>query len=312
MKQRPRKKIWGAAFMLALVVSILPAVLLNADAGSGAHDHTSSDWVYLTASDTVIVDDSVYYCLNDAVTLDYGLSIGDGGNECTVTLCLNGQTLSCADYGPTVTVRDGATLILCDCQGGGAVEAPDGDVISVEEGGKLILQSGTITAGELSPELYDPEFPPEVTGVSLSGGEFEMVGGEIADCYIGVHMYDGEFDMTGGTIKDCETGVSAEGEYESDYWEVFDGVLITGGVPSISESHLVTARQLTFPVFTMTDGTIETCQTGVFAKHAVFNMSGDAFIHACNGYGVSLDCAYEAYYAGSFDFFGDPISSYIP
>ena len=65
------------------------------------------------------------YRIGDTASFDPTLFIGDGTNEVTVNLCLNGYELTRADSpyvdGSIIVVRENATLNLYDCKSTGTI-----------------------------------------------------------------------------------------------------------------------------------------------------------------------------------------------
>lgn len=145
----------------------------------------------------IIDADSNYYLSNnytigDAASFDPTLFIGDGTNEVTVNLCLNGYELTRADSpyvdGSIIVVRENATLNLYDCKftgtitgGTGRTGEKNGNTYSYGGGilvyGTLNMYGGTITGNSANADGVTEGFGGGV--YVADGGAFTMYGGSI-------------------------------------------------------------------------------------------------------------------------------------
>ena len=151
-------------------------------------------WKALSENNTTLENENYY--LADDVTMDT-ITI-----EGTVTLCLNGHTLTHSDTaGSVIFVAENATFTLCDCQDRW------GHTSSFDEGAKTYTcevtgNGGCITGGNGNNSLGG--------GVYVSSGAtFNMTSGRITRCDVGtgsnhygggVYVTGGEFNMSGGVI----------------------------------------------------------------------------------------------------------------
>ena len=149
-----------------------------------------------------------YYYLTDDVVLT---SIWNPQNS--ITLCLNGHSITPNSYASVIEVTKDKTVTLCDCdtQGRGVVNANylDGRGVFMNEG-TLVLYSGKITGTKYG--VY----------MSQDNSTFNMYGGTITGSGIGVYMYvskdNNAFNMYGGTITGNGTSNDETG-----------GVYVAGG-----------------------------------------------------------------------------------
>ncbi len=165
----------------------------------------------------VIDADSNYYLSNnytigDTASFDPTLFIGDGTNEVTVNLCLNGYELTRADSpyvdGSIIVVRENATLNLYDCKSTGTITGGTGRT-GEKNGNTYSYGGGILVYGTLN--MYGGT----ITGNSANAdGVAEGFGG-------GVYVADGSaFTMYGGSIinnsaKTTGGGVAVAGDGES-------------------------------------------------------------------------------------------------
>lgn len=160
---RRSKRIASLLLAVCMVWGLLPQLRLPARAAEEHGSHTS--WTQLKNS-TSTINGGNYY-LNSTVTANKSITVN--GN---VTLCLKGYTL---DMGTnTLTVSNGATLTICDCQSGGTITGTESysglNVISVT-GGTLNLESGTISG--------ETEGDGSLISVT-DGGALNVTGGTIS------------------------------------------------------------------------------------------------------------------------------------
>ncbi len=123
-----------------------------------------------------------------------------------VTICLNGHTLTGSGTGSVITVKEGAKLTLCDCQGTGIVTGGTGNGVGimVYGGGVYVSKNSSfiMTGGKISDNtaaygagVYVAENSTfTMTGGTISNNTAEGYGG-------GVHVTSSIFIMTRGTIE---------------------------------------------------------------------------------------------------------------
>lgn len=186
-----------------------PAALTTVDTlHTSAGDHT--DWSVLSAAGTLTTSGSYYLTGNVTgnLVIDAGVS---------VDLCLSGHTLNAGGAGSVIVVNSGATLRLCDCQGGGKVTGGKGvgGGVNVNEG-TLEFYGGSITGNQAVRRGE----AASGGGVYISRGTFCMYGGSIdhnqANRGGGVYVTgDSIFTMTGGEIANNTATGQGGGVYAS-------------------------------------------------------------------------------------------------
>lgn len=213
------KRIIGYLAALALMLSMLPVAALAAGAAhahpvcgsSCSDDHGDLEWTGMvrTGLGSIIgsvskVDGTSYYImksgnyyLSEDIKLPYNLRVPAG---VTVNLCLNGKLLTGTGKGSVITVAEGGTLNLTDCQPDTVIEGKMTSKVWVPaEGGTIVLNGGVITGGEA-----------QSGGGIYSEGTVTMYAGNLAGNKAsasssqshpggGVHNL-GTFTMYGGTI----------------------------------------------------------------------------------------------------------------
>lgn len=277
-----KKRFFAALLCLCLLAATLPTATLAAD----PHDHAG--WTELTAESiqTYVSADGKYalgdgnYYLGENVQGDFTV---DG----TVTLCLNGYTITGTGNGSVITVNSG-TFTLTDCSEGETGKVTGGNVDGVYYGGGVcvawsqevsdsggatfILEGGRITGNTASTG----------GGVAVEdGNHFIMTGGSITDNYIGrtcvgggVYVgYEATFDMSGGTIADNGSEESSSG----------GGVLVnngsfdmTGGAITGNEAGLQGGG-----VFISGSGTF-TMSGGTISGNTSYNHGGGVYVWSSN------------------------------
>ena len=162
-----------------------------------------------------------------------------------ITICLNGHTVSQA-----ISVGQGVTLTLCDCQ---------------EEHGKVTGSGVTVNGGTLNIEK-GCEISGCGTGVLCKWGAVNMKDATISECTSdGVSIAGGaQFTMTNGTISGCGSGVSVDnGTFTMNSGTITGKGGLRGSGVSVSRS----------AKFELKDGQITACAAGVSVS-GTFTMTG--------------------------------------
>jgi len=131
--------------------------------------------------------------------------------ERTVTLDLNGYTLSCSSADDEIIrVRSNGDLTVKDSGTSGKIDGQNKNCGFEVKGGTLTLESGSIV------NCTDSDGDGGAVFVK-KGSFFVMNGGTIENCSAynnggAVNIYEnGSFTMTGGTIKDCKVDLGGLG-----------------------------------------------------------------------------------------------------
>lgn len=180
---------------VALGVSFLMPNEQTVNAQTIDHDTSHRDWTQLTASGGELSSGN-YYLAAD-VKLTNNITING-----TVTLCLNGYTLTGTGSGSVITANIDQTFTLCDCSRHGAGKITGGNTtngggVFVGGGSLFTMKGGTITGNTASEDGG---------GVRVYVGTFIMEGGVISGNTAGEYgggVYVGggaKFTMKGGTI----------------------------------------------------------------------------------------------------------------
>lgn len=140
--------------------------------------------------------------------------------ERTVTLDLNGYTLSCSSTDEDIIrVRSSGNLTVKDSGTNGKIDGQNKNCGFEVKGGTLTLESGSIvncTDADGDGGAVDVS-NTGVTETPVKYGKFVMNGGTIENCSAcnnggAVNIYEnGSFTMTGGTIKDCKVDLGGLG-----------------------------------------------------------------------------------------------------
>ena len=195
------------------------------------HDEVSfdTDLTTLQPSDGVlsITSSGNYYLSNNmelntlANILDTTLYIGDGENEVTVNLCLNGYQLSVEDENsPVIIVRENAVLNIYDCGIYNSAERERTYISPIDNQAKTI--SGGLITGGTGRIAQSGEATYSYGGGVLVYGTLNLHGGTIAGNSAvkgnsggfggGVYVVaGGMFNMSGGEVKDNKASTSGGG-----------------------------------------------------------------------------------------------------
>ena len=289
-----KSKLTAILLALCLALSLVPMTAATAFA---ANTTTVTNETELTAA------------LNnaDCTEIKLGSNIETTGKlyvERTVTLDLNGHTLSCSSENTGIIwVRKNGNLAIKDSGTGGKIDGQEKNCGIEVKGGTLTLESGSIvncTDADGDGGAVDVS-NTGVTETQVKYGKFIMNGGAIMDCKAGddggaVDIGSGcTFIMNGGTISSCRADDDGGAVFikQSGSFELNGGVIqncsagANGGAVNIYQDGR----------FTMTGGTIKSCKVdlgglgmAVYGSNdkAVVTMTGGTF-EDCGAYPYSFD-----------------------
>ena len=289
-----KTKLLTVLLTLCMLLSLVPMTAATAFA---ANTTTVTNETELTAA------------LNnaDCTEIKLGSNIETTGKlyvERTVTLDLNGHTLSCSSENTSIIwVRKNGNLAIKDSGTGGKIDGQNKNCGIEVKGGTLTLESGSIvncTDADGDGGAVDVS-NTGVTETQVKYGKFIMNGGAIMDCKAGddggaVDIGSGcTFIMNGGTISSCRADDDGGAVFikQSGSFELNGGVIqncsagANGGAVNIYQDGR----------FTMTGGTIKSCKVdlgglgmAVYGSNdkAVVTMTGGTF-EDCGAYPYSFD-----------------------
>ena len=291
MKNKAFKtKLLTALLTLCMVLSLAPI-------SAFAVDSTVSNETELTAA--LENADCAEIKLGGNIETTWELDVGR-----TVTLDLNGYTLSCSGTDEDIIwVRSSGSLTIKDSGTGGKIDGQNKNCGIEVKGGTLTLESGSIvncTDADGDGGAVDVS-KTGVTETQVKYGKFIMNGGAIMDCKAGddggaVDIGSGcTFIMNGGTISSCRADDDGGAVFikQSGSFELNGGVIqncsagANGGAINIYRDGR----------FTMTGGTIKSCKVdlgglgmAVYGSNdkAVVTMTGGTF-EDCGAYPYSFD-----------------------
>ena len=289
-----KTKLLTVLLTLCMLLSLVPMTAATAFA---ANTTTVTNETELTAA------------LNnaDCTEIKLGSNIETTGKlyvERTVTLDLNGHTLSCSSENTGIIwVRKNGNLAIKDSGTGGKIDGQNKNCGIEVKGGTLTLESVSIvkcTDADGDGGAVDVS-NTGVTETQVKYGKFIMNGGAIMDCKAGddggaVDIGSGcTFIMNGGTISSCRADDDGGAVFikQSGSFELNGGVIqncsagANGGAINIYRDGQ----------FTMTGGTIKSCKVdlgglgmAVYGSNdkAVVTMTGGTF-EDCGAYPYSFD-----------------------
>ena len=291
MKNKAFKtKLLTVLLTLCMLLSLVPI-------SAFAVDSTVSNETELTAA--LENADCAEIKLGGSIETTWELDVGR-----TVTLDLNGYTLSCSGTDEDIIrVRSSGSLTIKDSSTGGKIDGQNKNCGIEVKGGTLTLESGSIvncTDADGDGGAVDVS-NTGVTETQVKYGKFIMNGGAIMDCKAGddggaVDIGSGcTFIMNGGTISSCRADDDGGAVLikQSGSFELNGGVIqncsagANGGAVNIYQDGR----------FTMTGGTIKSCKVdlgglgmAVYGSNdkAVVTMTGGTF-EDCGAYPYSFD-----------------------
>ena len=299
MKNKAFKtKLLTVLLTLCMLLSLVPMTAATAFA---ANTTTVTNETELTAA------------LNnaDCTEIKLGSNIETTGKlyvERTVTLDLNGHTLSCSSENTGIIwVRKNGNLAIKDSGTGGKIDGQEKNCGIFIKGGILTLESGSIV--NCYEKIID-EYSGDGAAVDLeTNGQFIMNGGAIEDCRAGddggaIDIGSGcTFIMNGGAIKNCKANKNGGAVIVKDKakFEMNDG-LIEGCSVTTTDGTGGGVYIANVGRFVMSGGTIKDC-TRYFSDYYGYignGVAGETFSKAeivlkggtfdnCGTFGCTID-----------------------
>ena len=299
MKINTRKaRLLAVLLTLCMLLSLVPMTAATAFA---ANTTTVTNETELTAA------------LNnaDCTEIKLGSNIETTGKlyvERTVTLDLNGHTLSCSSENTGIIwVRKNGNLAIKDSGTGGKIDGQEKNCGIFIKGGVLTLESGSIV--NCYEKIID-EYSGDGAAVDLeTNGQFIMNGGAIEDCRAGddggaIDIGSGcTFIMNGGAIKNCKATKNGGAVIVKDKakFEMNDG-LIEGCSVTTTDGTGGGVYIANVGRFVMSGGTIKDC-TRYFSDYYGYigdGVAGETFSKAeivlkggtfdnCGTFGCTID-----------------------
>ena len=299
MKNKAFKtKLLTVLLTLCMLLSLVPMTAATAFA---ANTTTVTNETELTAA------------LNnaDCTEINLGSNIETTGKlyvERTVTLDLNGHTLSCSSENTGIIwVRKNGNLAIKDSGTGGKIDGQEKNCGIFIKGGVLTLESGSIV--NCYEKIID-EYSGDGAAVDLeTNGQFIMNGGAIEDCRAGddggaIDIGSGcTFIMNGGAIKNCKATKNGGAVIVKDKakFEMNDG-LIEGCSVTTTDGTGGGVYIANVGRFVMSGGTIKDC-TRYFSDYYGYignGVAGETFSKAeivlkggtfdnCGTFGCTID-----------------------
>lgn len=231
-----KEKFLSILLTLCMALSLLPATAWaeDADGASSGHtnhcvcgathheigDHTAEKILTWTAwnETTSLPTDAGYYYLTDNVTLSKTWEPSRNVNG--VFLCLNGKEIKANGDFDVITVNNGRTFTLTDCQGTGKITHTSGKTgrgVYVYDNGSIFNMYGGNITGNITNTTVSTK---DGGGVHVST-YFNMYGGKIfgnsANNGGGVYVDCSTFTMNGGEITGNNAGNNGGGVYMRNY-----------------------------------------------------------------------------------------------
>ena len=299
MKNKAFKtKLLTVLLTLCMLLSLVP---MTATTAFAANTTTVTNETELTAA------------LNnaDCTEIKLGSNIETTGKlyvERTVTLDLNGHTLSCSSENTGIIwVRKNGNLAIKDSGTGGKIDGQEKNCGIFIKGGVLTLESGSIV--NCYEKIID-EYSGDGAAVDLeTNGQFIMNGGAIEDCRAGddggaIDIGSGcTFIMNGGAIKNCKATKNGGAVIVKDKakFEMNDG-LIEGCSVTTTDGTGGGVYIANVGRFVMSGGTIKDC-TRYFSDYYGYigdGVAGETFSKAeivlkggtfdnCGTFGCTID-----------------------
>ena len=310
-----RKRLISMVLAVSMAVSIMPAPAFASGGGQQPEtvigqeidrQNSSEDYSEVSSLDQLTyTNQECKVRLTENIVMTTAVTV-DSGNSLTIDL--NGHTLTAPENSKAFYIRDGA-LTIEDSIGGGVIQGSG----TVNGYGGAILMNGsdsnnalTLAGGTIRG--FTAKYG---AGVSMGNGTFRMTGGAIRNCSAtggkadggGVYVSGGSFEMSDGTISACNAANAGGGVYvisgsfEMSGGSIEDCTAYEGAGVKVYPSSGKTAS------FSMTGGEIQNCNTNGVSIYAIggtseFSMSGGT-IEDNGGDGVRVDAGSAVMSGGS-------------
>ena len=268
--------------------------------------NSSEDYSEVSSLDQLIyTNNECKVRLTENIVMTGAVTVNNGNS---LTIDLNGHTLTAAENSRAFLIQNGA-LTIEDSIGGGVIQGSG----TVNGYGGAILMNGsdsnnalTLAGGTIRG--FTAKYG---AGVSMGNGTFRMTGGAIRNCSAtggkadggGVYVSGGSFEMSDGTISACNAANAGGGVYvlsgsfEMSGGSIEDCTAYEGAGVKVYPSSGKTAS------FSMTGGEIKNCNTNGVSIYAIggtseFSMSGGT-IEDNGGDGVRVDAGSAVMSGGS-------------
>ena len=245
------KRNWiSVLLLLALTLALLPTAALAEDV----------NWIEIGQDDLEQLKTCGYYKLTANIDGLNGLDIGPTSAGATITLDLNGHTLTgAADSLYTLWINQNTTLTIMDSSssGGGKVVSPNGTAVKVYTNAVFTLESGTISGGVVVG--VGSISSDDTTAFTMEGGS--ITGDLTADGKTTINLNDGTVGgiwlknnstlfANGGTVTGPSTFYGTVRKNEDANGTVFNGVVVNPydrDIPGTLNGGTVTGSGYTTP-----------------------------------------------------------------
>ena len=310
-----KKRLISMVLAVSMAVSIMPAPAFASGGGQQPEtvigqeidrQNSSEDYSEVSSLDQLIyTNNECKVRLTENIVMTGAVTVNNGNS---LTIDLNGHTLTAAENSRAFLIQNGA-LTIEDSIGGGVIQGSG----TVNGYGGAILMNGsdsnnalTLAGGTIRG--FTAKYG---AGVSMGNGTFRMTGGAIRNCSAtggkadggGVYVSGGSFEMSDGTISACNAANAGGGVYvlsgsfEMSGGSIEDCTAYEGAGVKVYPSSGKTAS------FSMTGGEIKNCNTNGVSIYAIggtseFSMSGGT-IEDNGGDGVRVDAGSAVMSGGS-------------
>ncbi len=220
-----KKRILSIIMCIVMLVSLLPTTVWAAE---DTCDH--NEWTAWGDTDSLPTTSGTYYLTED-VELSGNKQLGAGHS---LSLCLNGHSITFTSNSYINVGNSGARLDICDCKGSGTISSSYN--YAIRNVGTVIIKGGTVTGSDYG--IYN--------GYSSSGGNVTVTGGTVSGSDYGIYCVNNSNvtvsggEVIGGTGIRNESGTitvsggTVTGSSGSGISNLNGGTVKLSGAPTIS------------------------------------------------------------------------------
>ena len=189
---------------------------------------TTPLWVTWDGKSTMV--DGVHYCIGSDVALPKYFPMAANA---TITICLNGKTVTAANNRVFPTIKGGSVVNVVDHTDKGVLHGKQNrnGAVAAVDGGTLNIYGGTMTADEITAKDMNGGVLVVVGGgkINLYGGN--VTGGKTTGSCGNINVSNGTLTIAGGTVSNGVSGTYGGniGLTSANAKMIITGGTITGG-----------------------------------------------------------------------------------
>lgn len=196
------KRLLAVLLCLAMVFVLLPTFAV----AEPAHAHGGQSYTAHSSKNSLPTASGFYYLEEDVELPESFNTYGQSYSGKTVTICLNGHTLSRKGTGRIFNVTGTSNLTICDCTGNGVITggnmSGNGGAANVATGGRLTISDVKISGNQgTAAGALSTQGTLTLTNVVLTNNTNTAAGGSAVYAAAGANVTMTDCTVTGNNSK---------------------------------------------------------------------------------------------------------------